>query len=149
MRCTSLLIGLLLLVGCRDFVDSPTGTVLNIEDLRGTSWQLVSINPPPPVNPFQAGATAKFWSTYATTETLHLTGYTGCNEFFGAYTNADGRLEISSLGATKRACSPTTAGVEEALLLNLPTAESFVIEDNILIIYCAEGVTFRFRHTLG
>lgn len=148
-RVLPFLAGLFLLLGCRDFADSPTGTVLAIDDLRGTSWQLVAIDPPPPVNPFQARATAKFWSTYAAVNSFHLTGYTGCNEFFGSYNDTDGRLQISSLGATKRACTPATAGVEEALLLNLPTATSFTLEDNILVIHCADGVTFRFQHVVG
>lgn len=149
LMCVLLLAGLLL-PGCRSFDDGVSAGTIFVDDLRGTTWQLISINPPPPVSAQQARATAKFWATASEEGQLHLTGYTGCNEYFGSYADTEsGRLNISPLGATRRACTPTTASIEEALLLSLPNAQSFEIADNMLTIYCTDDVVFQFRFTFG
>lgn len=69
--------------------------------------------------------------------TLHkdgsrISGYSGCNNFFGTYTFETGnRIRFSSLGATKMAC-PDVAFNEQAFLNIFGLADNYTLTGNTL-----------------
>ncbi|WP_026452331.1 META domain-containing protein [Aequorivita capsosiphonis] len=61
-----------------------------------------------------------------------ITGFSGCNNFFGTYTLEDGnRINFSALGATRMAC-PDSAFNESEFLEVFNLADNFTINDDML-----------------
>lgn len=101
--CSLLLLGALV-GGCATTVGAP-GTASGIV---GPTWHLVALGDAAPT---VAGATLTFGGDG------RVSGATGCNRFFGAYTLApNGALALTGVGSTRMACSPEAMTQETRVL---------------------------------
>ena len=92
----------LALLGCR-----PTAPVLSPADFRaavaGSDWQLVELRgQPAPLGAGGRRATLRFDA-----DTGRVSGFSGCNSYFGSYTLDDDEPELrfGAIGMTRMACS--------------------------------------------
>jgi heat shock protein HslJ len=88
----SALLALLLLGACAQTPAPPSETPAAIVHLSGTKWRRVD-----DLNANPHGATLEF-------DGARASGYTGCNNWFGAVTQNGEELRFSGVGATERAC---------------------------------------------
>ena len=79
-------------------------------DLPGTTWGPAGDNP--------------FDQYVEFTSDTELSGYAGCNRFFGSYSRNGDRLEISPLGATRMACPGGRIPAEQDFLSRLQQAKA-------------------------
>lgn len=86
---------LVLLVGL--LAVSPN-VVLAAPQLEGTGWVLASAGKRAPMIHFEAGG--------------KVSGFGGCNRFFGGYNQSGQKLTFSALGATRMACLGNAMTVE-------------------------------------
>ncbi|RED50464.1 META domain-containing protein [Seonamhaeicola aphaedonensis] len=64
--------------------------------------------------------------------TEQVSGFSGCNRFFGPYTIDRNTLKLGPLASTKRMCSPKFNDVESKILDALLKLNSFSVDDDIL-----------------
>jgi heat shock protein HslJ len=88
--------------------------------LAGTAWRAVTVSGAEPVPGREP--TIRF-------EEERLNGSTGCNQFFGGYTYADGTIAVSQVGMTMMACDDAVGTIESAFLTVLNGATSASIEE--------------------
>jgi heat shock protein HslJ len=67
-----------------------------------------------------------------------ISGYGGCNRFFGAYTVSDNHIEIGPVASTRKGC-PGVIEIETAFFATLRAAQSFTQEGDTLVLYDAAG----------
>lgn len=99
--------------------------------LVGTEWNMLTMNGNPPAEGTQI--TAVFGAD------SELTGYSGCNDYFGPYSADETTLSIGSLAITRRACDETTGPQEMAYLDALESVTNYQITDNQLTLANAAG----------
>ena len=71
-------------------------------------------------------------------------GYSGCNNFFGAYTLNSTSLSFGPIGMTRRACPDPESGVETAFLKALERTRGWKIRDSELLLVSGDEVLARF-----
>jgi heat shock protein HslJ len=76
------------------------GPVWRLTDVRGLDAGLLPTGPQSVTAQFQNG---------------RVSGFSGCNRFFGSYTSQQGRLVIGQVGASMMACEPAAMKVEGAV----------------------------------
>jgi heat shock protein HslJ len=70
-----------------------------------------------------------------TAGTGNLSGYSGCNQFFGSYTIEEGSaLKVGPLGATRRLCGEPLDDLEQRVLSTLSAATTFSVSGDRLTI---------------
>lgn len=112
---TPLLLAALALVGCSGTNPQTIAGDGATTSLAGPTWRLVAFGEAAagaqPVNE-DVEITAAFDA-----EEKRVAGSAGCNRYFGSYeVGDDGRLVLSQIGATKRACVPSVMEREQAYL---------------------------------
>ncbi len=65
-------------------------------------------------------------------ELNRVTGFAGCNSFFGAYTAQNNDITFGNIASTKKLCQKEINDLERHLLKTLSMVNTFVIKDNIL-----------------
>ena len=88
--------------------------------LAGTSWRAISVDGTATVEDNQPSL------TFAATD---VNGNSGCNQFFGTYTYADGTIDITAGGMTMMACEEPVMGLESAYIAALDGASSVSVDD--------------------
>ena len=63
-----------------------------------------------------------------------ISGFAGCNRFFGTFVATDSTIEISALGATRMACAEPVMGQETVFLESLQSATTYGISGHLLIL---------------
>ena len=103
-------------------------------ELQNRTWYLVSVGNLAAV----PGSTV---TTFFNTDGQSVNGNTGCNEFNGAYRVEPGnKLTISGFSATSSACaSEELTKQEEALIIFLPSAVSYLVIGNEMQIQTVDG----------
>ena len=88
--------------------------------LAGTSWRAISVSGAAPL----AGRepTLIFQAD-------QVNGSTGCNQYFGGYTYAEGAITVSQVGMTMMACDEPVGTVEAAFTKALSGTMSVAIDD--------------------
>ena len=73
-----------------------------------------------------------------------LSGYSGCNQFFGGYTIEEGgTLKVGALGATRRLCGEPLDELERRVMASISSATGFnVVDDRLTIDF--DGGTLLF-----
>ena len=61
-----------------------------------------------------------------------ISGFTGCNRFFGTFVATDRTLEVSRLGSTRMACPDSTMQREMLFLQGIESATAYQIDGRIL-----------------
>ena len=74
-----------------------------------------------------------------------VTGYSGCNEFFGSYDLRGTALTFGTLGATRRFCAGAAGDVEQAFLEVLSKVRTWRIEEGTLLFLDGDQVLARLR----
>ena len=67
-------------------------------------------------------------------EESRLSGNTACNRYFGSYAIEGSRIQIESVGATKRACPPAVMDQESRFLETLNNVDTYRIDDTGALI---------------
>ncbi len=107
--------------------------------LAGTDWDLVTYGDQMPVP--DAVPTIQFTET-------EINGSTGCNNFFGGYTQDGASISIAQMGSTMMACEGLMEQ-EAAILQMLQAAKSFTHDQTTLTIHTAEGdLVFKMKEDL-
>ena len=107
--------------------------------LAGTSWRLVELNGQPVVS---GGDTITL--AFAADEP-RVSGYGGCNQFSGPYTQNGASLRIGPLLATRRACLEEGLNTQEtAYFQALESTTRYSIEGGQLVLYRGGQVVARF-----
>jgi len=65
-------------------------------------------------------------------ELNRVTGFAGCNSFFGGYTEQNNDITFGNIASTKKLCQKEINDLERHLLKTLSMVNTFVIKDNIL-----------------
>lgn len=124
-----------------DSISSHLMTVETIameDSLELGTWQLLSYRS-------DAGATIEAFGERPATfqfQDGRVSGTTGCNRFFSAYTREGNTLEIAAGGSTLMACFPEALAEQEtAILSGLPQVTNFAIADQQLTLSDSTGTT--------
>lgn len=107
--------------------------------LAGTSWRLGELNGER-VIPGGEHLTLQFAADGAS-----VSGYGGCNQFSGPYTQNGASLQIGPLASTRRAClEPALNTQETAYFQALDSTTRYSIERGHLLLYSGDQVVARF-----
>jgi heat shock protein HslJ len=78
-----------------------------------------------------------------------VTGYAGCNDFFGSYDLKGDALTFGRLGMTRRFCAGAAGELEQAFLSVLPKARRWRMEGQMLLLMEGDQVLARLRQERG
>jgi heat shock protein HslJ len=133
----------LALMSCR-----PTAAVLSPVDFRasvsGADWELVELRgQPAPLGAGGRRATLRFDA-----DSARVSGFAGCNRYFGSYTLDDDEPEISfgAVGMTRMACSEGMQ-LESQLAEALSRTSRYMIEAGRLALFDASNPLAVFVRT--
>jgi heat shock protein HslJ len=104
--------------------------------LEGTAWRAVSVSGAAPV----AGREPTLVFTAD-----GVNGTTGCNQYFGGFTYADGAIGFSAVGMTLMACDDEVGAVESAYTRALNGAAKVSIDDGGQLVLDGSGGQVVFR----
>ena len=104
--------------------------------LAGTSWRAVSVSGAVPV----AGGEPTL--VFAEDQ---VSGTTGCNQYFGGYTYADGAISLTNVGMTMMACDGPISATEAAFTQALNGATTVSIDDGGQLLLSGSGGEVLFK----
>lgn len=107
---------------------------------EGVEWRLIEVNGA--VVPTLAGG--KQPSLKLDGAQKKVSGYSGCNKFFGTYERNGVSLKFGPVGASRRACEEPGNGIETALLQALERTRGWRVEEGNLLLLDGESVLARF-----
>jgi heat shock protein HslJ len=111
--------------------------------LAGTSWRLVELNGQPVVG--EQPLTLVFAA-----DEQRVSGYGGCNQFSGPYTQNGASLRFGPLASTRRACLDEALNAQEtAYFAALESTNRYSIENGQLVLYRGNQVLARFAPSGG
>ena len=67
-------------------------------------------------------------------ETNKISGYSGCNHFFGTYTITGNSIAVGPIASTKKMCIEKVAAVEQHMISVLDQINTFSLEDGVLTL---------------
>lgn len=105
---------------------SPNETISN---LYIHEWRLVSLSGKKAAK----GESGHQLSLMFDNEFNKVSGYAGCNRFFGTFTIEQNNIQVSSLGMTRKFCAKKSE-LEASYTRALQQATQYVIEDNNLVL---------------
>ena len=76
--------------------------------------------------------------------TKKISGFGGCNRFFGGYESTENRIKFSALGSTKMFCQDKMS-LEDNYFKALQEADSFRVEGSTLQLIVANRVILEFK----
>jgi len=116
-----------------------TGDILP-EDLQGKEWKLESMRVGETIfTPEDAVPTITF------SDDDKITGFAGCNRFFGGYSLSGRVISFGNVGATKMFCEETMQ-LEDAYLKLLSTERRALFSESKLILTGDDGNLMIFRY---
>ncbi|MEM8858248.1 MAG: META domain-containing protein [Chloroflexota bacterium] len=113
-------------------------------ELNGTNWKLVSYD--------QGGAQASVMDGTEITLSFvdgQVTGNSGCNNFFGSYTQEGETVKFENLGTTRKACEADIMDQENAFIEVLSAADGATINDGSLNMRSAGAATLVLEKVEG
>jgi len=110
-------------VACVLLAACKTGTV----PLHSTEWRLVRLSTDD-VSGLKNPVTLLF-----SNNENRISGFGGCNRYFGSYQKSANQITFSNVGATKMYC-PETQAVEDAFFRLLNETDSFNLSKNNLLL---------------
>ena len=122
MKLILILFSLIALKTC-DNTNKTEG--INLEDLEGSYL----INTVLESDVADSKLTIQFNS-----ETKQVSGFSGCNRFFGSFTLDENILTLGPLASTKMMCRGKANTIEAKLLDQLSNVNSFSIKDHVLTL---------------
>ena len=76
-------------------------------------------------------------------DTKTVSGFAGCNNFFGSFTAENGSLTFSKMGSTRKMCFGDANKIEAKTLELLSKINTFSFEDNVLILKESENILIK------
>jgi len=120
--------------------DSPS--VAN--DLTGIKWRVVELSGIPVATPLHGEQPFILFDQAK----QQVTGYAGCNRFFGGYSLEGDALTFGLIGATKMACPDLEEGVETEFFKILDATRRWEIVDGTLRLLNGDAVLARLVNRL-
>ena len=68
------------------------------------------------------------------TEINKVSGYSGCNNYFGSFTLEEGSLTFGQMGSTRKMCFGDATKIEAEMLKMLSEINTFSFENNMLLL---------------
>ncbi|MBM3116684.1 META domain-containing protein [Jeongeupia naejangsanensis] len=100
--------------------------------LQGAEWRVADAGPRPATLNFAADG--------------RISGFAGCNRYFGQYTQNGDALKIGSVATTRMACDPAVMKQEAAFLQTLGQVQRFsVADDGTLTLHAADKAAITAR----
>jgi heat shock protein HslJ len=127
----------ILVVSCTTREKRSTSTTTGIE---GPEWQLLEVGGSP-VSPL-AGERRPFIRLDGTKK--QVSGFAGCNNFFGSYELDGSSLKFGPLGATRMFCEGLSGEVEIRFMQALEQTRAWELRDSTLFLQKDSEVLARF-----
>ncbi|MFL1404611.1 META domain-containing protein [Marinobacter sp. M1N3S26] len=123
----SLLISIpaLAMVGCAGWFGGTEEAPSTPPMLDGTVWQVEDVD--------KGGIIDNSMITVAFNDG-RVTGYTGCNRYFGSYETAGASITVRELASTLKACVPAISAQEQRFLHGLRGATSYRMESDTWLL---------------
>ena len=122
---------ILFLTACIKPTPNPTAPVGDANPLRGTKWQLVTLDQQPALT--TAAVTVEFSDDV-------LTGSAGCNTYSAAYQLREQTITIGAAAATRMACADEQQMAQETTYVEgLATVTQFQVVDEQLELRNEQG----------
>ena len=112
----------------------------DIHRIQGVRWYLTQVGGSPVSPP----ADGKQPHMALDPVKRQVTGFAGCNNFFGNYELDGSSLSFGPIGATRMACPDLETGLETKLFEALQSTRKWKIEDGDLLFLKADDVLARF-----
>lgn len=134
----SLLVSLpaLTLVGCASWFGSSAEEPSTPPQLDGTVWQVEDVD--------QGGIIDSSMITVAFNDG-RVTGYTGCNRYFGSYETVGSSITVRELASTLKACAPAISAQEQRFLHGLMGATSYRMESGTWLLIADDRQRTRLK----
>lgn len=120
----------LIFASCASRVKEPVfsfqGKMLHLVELNGVTYDAKSTFEP---------ITFMFTETAVADGIYKINGYSGCNQFFGQYKAADGKIKFSDVGMTRRMCDEESNKIEMQISTILETANAYKAEKGKVTLY--------------
>jgi heat shock protein HslJ len=136
--------GALLETGDEDLKNCVESATATGESVAGTQWRIVEAN----------GRTLKPVHGPQRTPSLsfaeggrRISGFSGCNRFFGNYTQAGEHLKFDKVGGTKMACMGEVMQTEQDILRALERVDRFRIAGDQLELLTGDQALLRLQRT--
>lgn len=107
--------------------------------LTETVWELVEMQGSDPED------LAKIWLKFEEGSEKKVSGFAGCNRFFGSYVVSDKQLEFGNLSSTKMYCPQMD--IETTFLEKLGEIDNFRISNSNLRLYSGNSKILVFHAT--
>lgn len=111
--------------------------------LRDTHWALSSIDGSAISLLVEPKAKPAFIVLNSSSQ--HLSGFTGCNQINGRFTQRGTQLAVKALGTTKRSCAKPAMAQEQKLVAALSAIDAYRIEGSRLSLMQNETVRVVFE----
>ncbi|HXS37871.1 MAG TPA: META domain-containing protein [Flavipsychrobacter sp.] len=105
--------------------------------LTGTRWKLVALNT------MTDGLPVLNRDAFLRIDSNKVSGFTGCNSYFGTYTTNDSLIHFGPIGGTKLFCS-NIMKVESGLYNTFRNADHYKIDNKQLILFEKDQWLARF-----
>ena len=120
----------LIFSSCASRVKEPVfafqGKNLHLVELNGVAYDVKSTFEP---------ITFMFTETAVTDGIYKINGHSGCNQFFGQYKAADGKIKFSDVGMTRRMCDEESNKIEMQISNLLENADAYTVEKGKVTFY--------------
>ena len=120
----------LIFASCASRVKEPVfsfqGKMLHLVELNGVTYDAKSTFEP---------ITFMFTETAVADGIYKINGHSGCNQFFGQYKAADGKIKFSDVGMTRRMCYEESNKIEMQISTILETANAYKAEKGKVTLY--------------
>ncbi len=133
-----------LLAGCCRIPISSNATAPASATIEGPTWQLTALGGQ---SPSVAGSEKRPVTTRF--EGGRVSGFSGCNQYTGAYTLNRDSVVIGSLAGTMMACSEPLMALEKAVMGALTGTLSYAITGDRLTLTPASGASLDFKAELA
>ena len=115
---------------CASRVKEPVftfqGKMLHLVELNGAAYDAKSTFEP---------ITFMFTETAVADGIYKINGHSGCNQFFGQYKAADGKIKFMEVGMTRRMCDEESNKIEMQISTILETANAYKAEKGKVTLY--------------
>ncbi len=120
----------LIFASCASRVKEPVfsfqGKMLHLVELNGVTYDAKSTFEP---------ITFMFTETAVADGIYKINGHSGCNQFFGQYKAAGGKIKFSDVGMTRRMCDEESNKIEMQISTILETANAYKAEKGKVTLY--------------
>lgn len=134
---------LIILIGCASSDELPSAPFQDqlLPSLTKTEWTLTELSGQPVSVPAEGQVPSLRFSQ----DEERVSGFAGCNQFFGAYSVEGDRLHLQSIGMTRKSCSPpSTMQLETRFVDALENVTRATISGNILTLYDGNRAIAKF-----